>query len=96
MWNLRRPAWLSGLLTPLETPLRPLTVTLIKAAAAPGTEITELVALTLSGLIRLADILPVHIFRAAAVLQEFIPADVKPLGKSVLLQMLVSGKYSFK
>lgn len=77
------------MLAPLEVPLRPLTVMLIKAAS--GAEITELVGLTLTGLIRLADILPVYIFRIAAVLQEFIPADVKPLGKSVLLQMLVSG-----
>lgn len=91
MWNLVRPPWLSAFLSPLESPLQPLVQTVIKASTS-GVPLQQTIALTLRGLVKLAEVLPPQLFRVAGTLQEDIPADVKPLGKSVLLQMLISGK----
>lgn len=65
-------------------------------AANSGASLQESIALTLSGLVKLADVIPPQVFRVAMTLQEDMPADVKPLGKSVLLQMLISGKFNCK
>ncbi|KAK6617259.1 hypothetical protein RUM44_005590 [Polyplax serrata] len=92
IWNLRRPPWLSAFVSELETPIRPLVDTLLQAAES-DTPIQECVALTLEGLVNLVDVLPSYLFKVAAVLHESIPADIKPVGKSVLLQLLVSVVY---
>lgn len=81
---------MSAFVSELETPIRPLVDTLLQAAES-DTPIQECVALTLEGLVNLVDVLPSYLFKVAAVLHESIPADIKPVGKSVLLQLLVSG-----
>jgi hypothetical protein len=45
-------------------------------------------------LIQLADCLPTSVIRAAAVLEDAIPADVHPVAGSVLLQLVVAVLYS--
>ncbi|KAL0278516.1 UNVERIFIED_CONTAM: hypothetical protein PYX00_000321 [Menopon gallinae] len=92
VWNLNRPPWLAAILAYLEPPLIPLVHTIIRAANA-GETVEQTIALTLAGLLKMADVLPPQIFKVAFVLQEDIPADVKPLGKSVLMQMLISVVY---
>jgi hypothetical protein len=45
-------------------------------------------------LIQLTDCLPTLVLRAAAVLEDAIPADVHPMANSVLLQLIVAALYS--
>jgi hypothetical protein len=45
-------------------------------------------------LIQLTDCLPKSVLRTAAVLEDAIPADIHPVGSSVLLQLVVAALYS--
>lgn len=61
-------------------------------AAESGMTVDQCITLTLEGLVKLNDVLPPQIFKVAKVLLENIPADIKPVGKSVLLQLLILGE----
>ncbi|XP_068085155.1 uncharacterized protein KIAA0825 [Anabrus simplex] len=93
VWNQSRPPWLEAILRPLEDGLTPVVQTLQSAVQA-GATLDQATSLALDCLCHLADCLPPSVLRAAALLEDAIPADVHPMAGSVLLQLLISGLYS--
>nr|CAD7267851.1 unnamed protein product [Timema shepardi] len=59
-----------------------------------GAKTHEATALALDCLCQLSDCVPSSLHRAAALLEDILPADVHPVGDSVLLQLLVLALYS--
>ena len=81
---------MSAFASELEIPLKPLVKTLIENGNC-NKNLEFCIDLTLESLLKLKDVLPPHVFKVAIVLQENIPADINPIGNSVLLQMLIMG-----
>jgi hypothetical protein len=79
---------------PLEPVLAPLVETLTSFTCAEGSTLDQAVDVTLDCLIQLVDCLPTAVVRAAAVLEDAIPADVHPVSGSVLLQLIIAALYS--
>nr|CAD7424866.1 unnamed protein product [Timema monikensis] len=59
-----------------------------------GAQTHEATALALDCLCQLSDCVPSSLHRAASLLEDILPADVHPVGDSVLLQLLVLALYS--
>lgn len=72
----------------------PVVETLLSVTSAEGYPIHQAVDVAMDCLIQLTDCLPTSILRTAAVLEDAIPADVHPMGSSVLLQLVVAALYS--
>jgi hypothetical protein len=93
VWNQTRPPWLEAVISPLEPILVPVVETL-SVTFAGGCSLDQAMDVLMDCLIQLADCLPALVLRAAAVLQDAIPADVHPVADSVLLQLVVAASYS--
>jgi hypothetical protein len=94
VWNQSRPPWLKAVMTPLEPVLAPLVKTLTSFPCAEDSTVDQAVDVALDCLIQLVDCLPTSVLRAAAVLEDAIPADVHPVSGSVLLQLVIAALYS--
>jgi hypothetical protein len=79
---------------PLEPVLAPVVETLISFTCAEGSTLDQAMEVALDCLIQLVDCLPTLVLRAAAVLEDAIPADVHPVSSSVLLQLIIAAMYS--
>ncbi|XP_063226747.1 uncharacterized protein LOC134533250 isoform X2 [Bacillus rossius redtenbacheri] len=89
VWNQCRPPWLEALLKPLESLMTPIVLSLLDIV-----QVDDSTAECVQGLAQLADCLPPSVPRAAALLEDWLPADVSPAGGSVLLQLLLAALYS--
>lgn len=94
VWNQSRPSWLEAVISPLETVLVPVVETLLSITSAGGYSFDQAMDVAMDCLIQLTDCLPTSVLRTAAVLEDSIPADVHPVGGSVLLQLVVAALYS--
>jgi hypothetical protein len=72
----------------------PVVETLLSVATVRGCSIDEAMDVAMDCLIQLTDCLPTSVLRTAVVLEDAIPADVHPVGSSVLLQLVVAALYS--
>ncbi|XP_021923191.1 uncharacterized protein LOC110831470 isoform X2 [Zootermopsis nevadensis] len=93
VWNQSRPPWLEAVISPLEPVLFPVVETL-SVTFAGGCSLDQGIDVVMDCLIQLSDCLPSLVLRAAAVLEDAIPADIHPLANSVLLQLVVAALYS--
>lgn len=94
MWNQSRPPWLEAVMSPLEPVLVPVVETLISVSCAGDSYLGQAMDIALDCLIQLVECLPTSVLRAAAVLEDAIPADVHPMSGSVLLQLIIAALYS--
>ncbi|CAG2058077.1 unnamed protein product [Timema podura] len=107
VWNQSRPSWIEALLKPLKPTLAPISANPVKshivddntvhacdAVPVDGAKTHEATALALDCLCHLSDCVPSSLHRAASLLEDILPADVHPVGDSVLLQLLVLALYS--
>ena len=74
--------------------MKPVVETLLSVTSAGGYSIDQAVDVAMDCLIQLTDCLPTSVLRTAVVLEDSIPADVHPVGSSVLLQLVVAALYS--
>jgi hypothetical protein len=81
-------------MSPLEPVLVPVVETLISISCAGDSYLDQAIDVALDCLIQLVDCLPTLVLRAAAVLEDAIPADVHPVSGSVLLQLVIAALYS--
>jgi hypothetical protein len=79
---------------PLQPILVPVVETLLSVTSGAGCSIDQAMDVTMDCLIQLTDCLPTSVLHTAAVLEDAVPADVHPVGNSVLLQLMVAALYS--
>lgn len=72
----------------------PVVETLLSVTSAGGCSFDQAMDIAMDCLIQLTDCLPTSVLRTATVLEDSIPADVHPMGGSVLLQLVVAALYS--
>jgi hypothetical protein len=94
VWNQNRPPWLEAVMSPLEPVLVPVVDTLISVSGAGDSYLDQAMDVALDCLVQLVECLPASVLRAAAVLDDAIPADVHPMSGSVLLQLIIAALYS--
>ncbi|XP_051169781.1 uncharacterized protein LOC127287087 isoform X3 [Leptopilina boulardi] len=93
MWNQSRPPWLNALLFPLHSMMTPIVETLLDAVKT-GASIYQAMSLALACLMELHISIPIGILRTAIAMNENIPAHCRPIGGSVLLQIMCAALYT--
>ncbi|XP_069686623.1 uncharacterized protein KIAA0825 [Periplaneta americana] len=94
VWNQCRPPWLQALVCPLEPIVAPVVETLLSVVNTGSYSLDQALGLAMDCITQIADCLPPSVLRAAAVLEDAIPADVHPMSNSVLLQLVIAVLYS--
>ncbi|XP_031358418.1 uncharacterized protein LOC116182062 isoform X2 [Photinus pyralis] len=92
VWNLNYPAWYSAILSFVKPFLEPITSTVISAVQT-GASMYQAMTIVLACFMQLWDSIHDAIPRIAFLMQDILPADVTPLGRSALIQILVSALY---
>ncbi|KAF5287146.1 hypothetical protein FQR65_LT12332 [Abscondita terminalis] len=92
VWNLNYPPWYKAIIT-LIRPLLGSIVTTVVSAVQTGASMYQAMTIVLACFLQLWDCVDATVPRVAFLLQEALPADIVPIGKSTLLQMLVSALY---
>ncbi|XP_043467980.1 uncharacterized protein LOC122502134 isoform X2 [Leptopilina heterotoma] len=93
VWNQSRPPWLNALLSPLNSMMKPIVETLLDAVKT-GASIYQAMSLALACLMELHISAPIGILRTAIAMNEKIPAHCRPIGGSVLLQIMCAALYT--
>ncbi|KAF5286871.1 hypothetical protein FQA39_LY00404 [Lamprigera yunnana] len=92
VWNLNYPAWYSAIISLVNPLLEPIVTTVISAVQT-GSSMYQAMTIVLACFLQLWDTIDFAIPRIACLLQNVLPADITPIGKSTLLQILVSALY---
>ncbi|XP_031785557.1 uncharacterized protein LOC100116243 isoform X1 [Nasonia vitripennis] len=93
VWNQARPPWLNALLEFLRPFTTPIVDTLLDAVKT-GASIYQAMSLALGCLGELHDCLPLGVLQMALCMDENVPAHCRPIGGSVLLQVMISALYA--
>ncbi|XP_068631342.1 uncharacterized protein [Battus philenor] len=92
VWCDRRPPWLAGILAIVGTALQFIPPILVNAIQS-GASMYQTMSLCLNCISRSLDCIPRCFINAASVIEDTLPANVNPVGGSVMLQMLVTIVY---
>ncbi|KAK5650866.1 hypothetical protein RI129_001895 [Pyrocoelia pectoralis] len=92
VWNLNYPPWYSAILNLAKPFLESITSTVISAVQT-GASMYQAMTIVLACFMQLWDSIHDAVPRIAFLIQDILPADITPLGKSALLQILVSALY---
>lgn len=93
VWNQKRPPWLEAmvhLVYPVLDPIAHMMITAIQS----GATLYQAMALSISCFSEMWDCVPDCLYMVSSSLSDILPAEVKPLGDSVLIQVLFSGLYT--
>ncbi|XP_011496322.1 PREDICTED: uncharacterized protein LOC105360970 [Ceratosolen solmsi marchali] len=93
VWNQARPPWLNALLDFLQPIMGPIVDTLLDAIKT-GASIYQAMSLALACLGELHECLPLGVLQTALAMDENVPAHCRPIGGSVLLQVMCSALYT--
>ncbi|XP_033231251.1 uncharacterized protein LOC117182252 [Belonocnema kinseyi] len=93
VWNQLRPPWLNALLAPLNSMMIPI-VEILLDAVRTGASIYQAMSLALTCLMELHVCAPFGVLRTALAMNEKIPAHCRPIGGSVLLQIMCAALYT--
>ncbi|KAK4881862.1 hypothetical protein RN001_005181 [Aquatica leii] len=92
VWNLNYPPWYKAIIS-LIKPLLDSIVTTVISAVQTGASMYQAMTIVLACFLQLWDSIDSAVPRVAFLLQEALPSDIAPIGKSTLLQMLVCALY---
>uniref|UniRef100_A0A1B0DML4 Uncharacterized protein n=1 Tax=Phlebotomus papatasi TaxID=29031 RepID=A0A1B0DML4_PHLPP len=94
VWNQKRPAWLEALLHLVYPVLDPVVHMLISAVHTGNASMYQAMSLAISCFSEMWDCIPDCLYKVSIALMDIIPADVRPLGDSVLIQILFMALYT--
>jgi hypothetical protein len=93
VWNQKRPPWFEAIIHLVYPVLDPIALMLIQAMQT-GASNYQSMALAITCFFEMWDAIPECLLRVTMCLIEILPADIKPLGDSVLIQILFSALYT--
>lgn len=93
VWNQKRSPWFEAVLYFVYPVLDPI-VHMLLVAVQTGATMYQAMALAISCLTEMWDCLPDCLYTIAVALGDILPTDCKPLGASVLIQILFAALYT--
>ncbi|XP_058792263.1 uncharacterized protein LOC131664857 [Phymastichus coffea] len=93
VWNQAKPPWLNALLAILRPVMTPIVNTLLEAMKT-GASIYQTMSLVLCSIDELHNCMPLGVLQIALAMDENVPAHCRPIGGSVILQVICSTLYS--
>ncbi|XP_058464098.1 uncharacterized protein LOC131438241 [Malaya genurostris] len=93
VWNQKRPPWLEAILHLIYPILDPIIVMLVSAVQTTAS-VYQAMSLSLSCFSEMWDCIPDCLYTMISCLTEILPAEIRPLGDSVLIQLLYMALYS--
>lgn len=93
VWNQKRPPWYEAIIHLIYPILDPI-VHMLVSAVQTGASTYQAMSLSISCFSEMWDCIPDCLYTVTTLLTEIIPADTKPLGDSVLIQILFSALYT--
>ena len=93
VWNQKRPPWLEAIIHLVYPVLDPIALMLISAMQTGASNYQSMV-LAITCFCEMWDAVPDSLFNVTACLIEILPADIKPLGDSLLIQILFCALYT--
>ncbi|XP_063706631.1 uncharacterized protein LOC134835643 [Culicoides brevitarsis] len=93
VWNQKRQPWLEAIIY-LVYPILDSIVQMLIQAVQTGATIYQAMSLSISCFQEMWDGIPDCLFIVTSMLQEIIPADIRPLGDSCLVHVLYSALYT--
>lgn len=93
VWNQKRPPWYEAILHLVYPVLDPI-VHMLVVAVQTGATNYQAMSLAISCLSEMWDCIPDCLYTVASALSEILSTDIKPLGSSVLIQILFSALYT--
>lgn len=93
VWNQKRPPWLEAIIHLVYPVLDPIAHMLINAMQT-GASNYQAMALAITCLAEMWDAIPDCLYTVIMCLIEILPADIKPLADSVLIQILFCALYT--
>lgn len=93
VWNQKRPPWLEAILHLIYPILNPIIHMLVSAVQTTAS-IYQAMSLSLSCFSEMWDCIPDCLYTVISCLTEILPAEIRPLGDSVLIQLLYMALYS--
>ncbi|XP_053688770.1 uncharacterized protein LOC128737999 [Sabethes cyaneus] len=93
VWNQKRPPWLEAILHLIYPILEPIIVMLVSAVQTTAS-VYQAMSLSLSCFSEMWDCIPDCLYTVVSCLTEILPAEIRPLGDSVLIQLLYIALYS--
>ncbi|CAK1546237.1 unnamed protein product [Leptosia nina] len=92
VWCDRRPSWLAGVLGLVGTALAFIPASLVNAIQT-GASMYQTMSLCLTSISRSLICIPRNFINTAEILEKALPANVNPVGGSVVIQMLITVVY---
>ncbi|XP_035792952.1 uncharacterized protein LOC118467058 [Anopheles albimanus] len=93
VWNQKRPPWLEAILHLIYPILGPIVHMLVSAVQTTAS-MYQAMSLSLSCFAEMWDCIPDCFYTVTNCLTEILPAEIRPLGDSVLIQLLYIALYS--
>jgi protein KIAA0825 len=93
VWNQKRPPWLEAIIHLVYPILDPIALMLINAMQT-GASNYQSMALAITCISDIIDAIPDCLYTVISCLTEILPADIKPLYDSVLIQILFCALYT--
>ncbi|KAJ6641087.1 hypothetical protein Bhyg_06022 [Pseudolycoriella hygida] len=93
VWNQKRPPWLEAILHLIYPVLDPVIHMLI-VAVQTGATMYQAMSLAISCLTEMWDCIPDSLYTVSVALADVISTEIRPLGESVLIQILFSALYT--
>lgn len=93
VWNQKRPPWLEAIINLVYPILDPIVHMLVSAIKGGGS-IYQSMSLSISCFSEMWDCTPDCLYNIATSLAEIVPTGIKPLGDSVLIQLLYCSLYT--
>lgn len=93
VWNQKRPPWLEAILHLVYPILDPI-IHMLVAAVQNTASVYQAMSLSLSCFSEMWDCIPDCLYTVVTCLIEILPAEIRPLGDSVLIQVLYMALYS--
>ncbi|KAF7275918.1 hypothetical protein GWI33_011144 [Rhynchophorus ferrugineus] len=94
VWNQIRYPWYEAILD-IAMPIFPLVVETVLNALQTGATMYQAMSLIIASLGQFLDAIDPSLIRVSHLFQEVIPVEITPVGGSVLMQILISGLYSY-
>ncbi|KAL7286852.1 hypothetical protein TKK_0018989 [Trichogramma kaykai] len=93
VWNQSRPPWLNALIVNILPAIKPI-ATAVLDSSKTGASMYQMMSLVLDLFDEIFECIPIGIFRIAIAIDENIPAHCRPIGNSVILQILCAALYT--
>ncbi|XP_017126773.1 uncharacterized protein LOC108145722 isoform X1 [Drosophila elegans] len=93
VWNQKRTPWLEAIMH-FVYPVLDCVVDMLVNAVENGASMYQAMSLALTCVSEIWDCLPEGLYKIASLLQDIIPVSTKPLGDSVLLQVVFAALYT--